>query len=419
MPSTEDRDRRLLAWLGAGLLAGGMPTNEVEEDVQEVARALGHPHAQVGALPTAVTITLSAGRPSTSERVEGGLRLDQLAEVAALQARLSVGSLGPDQALARLATLRADPHRYALPGLFAGGVLSGVGIGLILTPAWPSVLFAAFLSPVTVLLLRLAGRSSTIRLLMPLFAAFATSVAAFGAARLGLIESPLWTLVAPIAVILPGATIVTGLIELGAGAMVAGTARLAHGTAQMLLFALGVGAAAALLRVPLDQLDPTRPVDLGWWAPLLGIVVVTVAISLLESLPLRLLPWVLVTVLATYLAQTLGTTVLDSRWAGAFLGAFVASLAATLVEFLRPALPRVVVFQPSFWLLVPGSLGLVSVAQADVAPVAAAGAVGEVTLVVIALSLGIAVGASLARPLRHVARRLGLAYLLGPLRRGG
>ena len=65
-PETSDeRDRRLLAWLGAGLLAGGVPTHEVEDDVQEIARTLGHPGAQVGCLPTGVTVTLAAGRPST------------------------------------------------------------------------------------------------------------------------------------------------------------------------------------------------------------------------------------------------------------------------------------------------------------------------------------------------------------------
>ena len=73
-------------------------------------------------------------------------------------------------------------------------------------------------------------------------------------------DAPLWTLIAPLAVILPGATIVTGLTELGAGAMVGGTARLAHGTMQLLLFALGVAGAVTLLRLGPEHLDPARPV---------------------------------------------------------------------------------------------------------------------------------------------------------------
>lgn len=419
LSALEDRDRRLLAWLGAGLLAGGMPTHEVENDVQEVARAVGHPGAQVGALPTGVTVTLAAGRPSTIERVEGGLRLDQLSDVTVVAAGLRTGTISPDLALQRLATLRADKHRYAVPGLFAGGILSGIGIGLVLAPAWPSVIFAALLSPVTVVLMLLSGRNRVVRTMMPLIAAFVIGLVAFGAAQRGWIDAPLWTLIAPLAVILPGATIVTGLTELGAGAMVGGVARLAHGTMQMLLFALGVAGVVALLRVPPEGLDPTRPVELGWWAPLLGVLIVTVAISLLESLSWRILPCLLLTILATYLTQLVGMEVLGSRWVGGFLGAVAAMLVASLVEFLRPHIPRAIAFMPSFWLLVPGSVGLVSVSQIDVGLDTAAAAIVNTTVVIVALSLGVMVGSSLAQPLRAMARRVGLAHLLRPLRRGG
>ena len=155
---------------------------------------------------------------------------------------------------------------------------------------------------------------------------------------------------------------------------------------------------------------------IGWWAPLLGVAVVTLAISLMESLRLALVPWVMVTAVATYLGQLLGQTLSDARWAGAFLGAVVAILAATVVEFVRPQLPRSVVFLPSFWLLVPGSFGLISVTQLEAGPAVAFSAVIAVTLVIAAIALGIVVGASLAFPLRQAARRVGLLYLLRLLR---
>lgn len=411
------RDRRLLAWLGAGLLAGGIPTHEVEQDLRVLATTLGHPRAQVACLPRGVWVTLSAGQPASFEGVEGGLRLEQLADCTALLAGLRAGRLTPEEALVSLATLRAQPHRYKVPGLLAGGVLSGVGIALVLAPAWPSVAFAALLAPVTVVLMVLSGRNRTIATLTPLLAAFVTALVAFSAASAGLVPAPLWTLVAPIAVLLPGATIVTGLVELAAGSMVGGTSRLGHGTVQLLLFALGVGAAVALLDVPSELLDPARPVELGWWAPLLGVAVVTLAISLMESLRLSLVPWVMLTAVATYLGQLLGQTLSDARWAGAFLGAVVAILAATVVEFVRPQLPRSVVFLPSFWLLVPGSFGLISVTQLEAGPAVAFSAVVAVTLVIVAIALGIVVGAALAFPMRQAARRVGLLHLLRRLRR--
>ncbi|QDO87468.1 threonine/serine exporter family protein [Ornithinimicrobium ciconiae] len=408
----ERRTRRLLAWLGCALLAGGMPVHEVEEDLLEVAAHLGHPRAQVACSPTSTTVALASGRSATFERVEGGVRLDQLAEASVLQAGLRTGAIPVEDALDRLATLRAQPHRYPRGGLLAGGILAGVGIALVLAPSWASVLFGALIAPWTVLLMILARHSLLVRTLMPFFAAFIAALIVFLAAQQGLLESPLWTMVAPIAVLLPGAVIVTGLTELAAGSIVAGTARLGHGTTQLLLFALGLGAAVVLLRVPVEDLDPARPDGLGWWGPMVGVVVVTIAISLMESVSISMVPWLLVTILATFLALTAGNTVSDAPWLGAFLGAAAASLVSTVVEFLRPQVPRVIAFLPSFWLLVPGSLGLVSLTRVEVEPEAAISAVGSVTIVVAAIALGIIVGAALARPLRSAARRIGLLPLL-------
>src|SRR5699024_17881 len=99
-------------------------------------------------------------------------------------------------------------------------------------------------------------------------------------------------------------------------------------------------------------------------------------------------------------AMSAGNALSQAPWVGAFLGAAAASLVSTVIEFLRPQLPRVIAFLPSFWLLVPGSLGLVSLTRIEVAPDAAIGAVGGVTVIVAAIALGVVVGASLAAPLR-------------------
>ena len=208
-----------------------------------------------------------------------------------------------------------------------------------------------------------------------------------------------------------GRPVVTGLTELAAGAMVAGSSRLAFGLVQLLLFVLGVGAALAVVGGPDLLLDTAAPEGPGWWAPLLGLAVVTVAIALLESVPVRQAPWLAGAILATFTAQALTVAVVDTRWAGAFVGAVVAALLATLLEYVRPELPRMVTFLPSFWLLVPGSLGLISLAQFEVGAGEAATALADVVVVVAAIALGVIVGAALAAPLRRLARQLGLPHL--------
>ena len=100
---------------------------------------------------------------------------------------------------------------------------------------------------------------------------------------------------------MPAKLMVTGLSELAAGAMVAGASRLLYGTVQLLLFALGVAAAATLLGTPAELLGNVRVSGLGWWAAPLGLVVIGVGITLMEGVPVRLAPWVLGVLAVTFL----------------------------------------------------------------------------------------------------------------------
>ena len=70
-----------------------------------------------------------------------------------------------------------------------------------------------------------------------------------------------------------------------------------------------------------------------------------------------------------------------------------------------PNLPRLVVSLPSFWLLVPGSLGLLSATQLALDPGGAAATAVGVLAVVTAIALGLLVGAAIAQSVRGVLRR--------------
>ncbi|MEU0494010.1 hypothetical protein [Mycobacterium sp. NPDC006124] len=101
---------------------------------------------------------------------------------------------------------------------------------------------------------------------------------------------------------------------------------------------------------------------------------------------------------------------------GSFLGAVAATLGSSLVEAVRPNLPRLVVFLPAFWLLVPGSLGLLSTTTLVTNPGGGgANAFGVVT-VVSAIAVGLLVGAAAAQSLRGVLGRVRRGY---PLRARG
>ena len=150
--------------------------------------------------------------------------------------------------------------------------------------------------------------------------------------------------------------------------MMAGSSRVVYGIVQLLLFTLGILAAARqLLRVPPAALSNVRVDGLGWWAAPLGLVLISVGITLMESVRLSLLPWIVLVLLARVQRSDARPAAVGAPL-GSFLGALAASLGASLVEAVQPQLPRLVVFLPAFWMLVPGSLGLLSVTELAVGP---------------------------------------------------
>ena len=86
---------------------------------------------------------------------------------------------------------------------------------------------------------------------------------------------------------------------------------------------------------------------------------------------------------------------------GGFLGAACMTVAAFWLDRLPAAPPFQVVFLPAFWLLVPGVLAVVGVADlvGNEATVALLD-LGRVTFTILSIALGVLVGVAAARALR-------------------
>lgn len=401
----DDAVRALLAYLGAAMVATGQTVSDVEDELAAVGAALGYPDVQIAASPTGVILNLASGAAATFESVKGGLRLDQAAEVRAIRHRLALSTVSVSQATEELLDLRDRPPRYPPWLANLGWIAIATGIALILQPGGANVAFAAGGAVVVVALFRLGQRFGLIATLLPTLAAFLLACGVFAAANADLLEGPLRTLLPPLAVLLPGALIVTAMSELAAGDMVAGASRLTFGLVQLLLFTLGIVAASHVITVPAAELTNLRVDTLGWWAAPVGLILISVGIGVLESPPVRLLPWITVVLVLAFAAQSFGQHV-GGAALGSFLGAVAASLGSSCVEAVRPNLPRLVVFLPAFWLLVPGSLGLLSSTALVTNPGGGgANAFGVVT-VVFAIAVGLLVGAAVARSFGGALHRL-------------
>ncbi len=290
------------------MVATGQTVGEVEDELAEVSARLGRPDVQIAGSPTGITLDLASGEPATFESVNAPLRLDQAVEVRAISHRCWTARVGGrgDRSAARPARRPAGTR----PGPpTSGWSVASAGICLILQPGAANVLFATLAGIAVAGLLRLAARFTLIATLVPALAAFIIGCGLFAAADAGLLEGPLRTALASLAVLLPGALIVTAMSELAAGDMMAGSARLIFGIVQLMLFTLGLVAASQLLQIGPEQLANIRVQGLGWWTAPAGLIIISVGITLMESPPLRLLPWIVAVLAIALTAQTLGQQV--------------------------------------------------------------------------------------------------------------
>ena len=402
----DDREatvRILLAHLGAAMIATGQAAHEIEKELVAVAAQLGYPHIQVAVSPTGLILSLRSGDPAAYESVSAPVRLDQASEVQRIRHQLMSNQLEPANALYQLSKLRDRPLRYPLWAVRLAWIMISLGISLILQPGWANTALVFVCSIVVYALLEAAKQARILANLLPTVAAFVVTLIVFVAADAGWVEGPLRTILPPLAPLLPGALIVTGMSELAAGHMQTGTSRLAYGVVQLGVFAVGLIAATTVLHVPVEMLTNIRIDNIGWWAAPVGLILIALGICLMESVELSLAPSVLLVLLMAFAAQ-LGGQALGSAAIGGFFGAIAANLGASVVEYFRPQSTRLVLFLPAFWLLVPGSLGLLGVTTLVADPSHAIETGLEVATVICAIALGLLVGSSIDFSSRNCMR---------------
>jgi uncharacterized membrane protein YjjP (DUF1212 family) len=404
VPPLVAEDRELLLELGAAALAAGRPVHEVESELRWVGAALGHSQTQVAATPTGLFASVSPRDATGFTQTGSPLRFDQAAELEDITDAVLAGQLDAGGALEAVRGVRRAPARFSRPVMALAWLPQAVGVALVLQPTVASAVAALAAALVVVALDLLADRAQLVRVLMPVLAAFGAGCVVFAAERLGWLDAPLRTALAPIAVLLPGALIVTGTSELAAGAMVAGTARLTYGAVQLLLLSFGLFLAARTLGVDPSALANVRLDDLGWPATVGGLLLVGAGINVQLSAPRRVLPWMLAVLLLTGAVQHLAQQA-DGPELGGFAGGLVAALASAAVHRLPHGPPQLTVFLPAFWLLVPGSLGVLSATALATAGTSGFDTTLEALTSIVAIALGVLVGAAAGTALEERSLR--------------
>jgi uncharacterized membrane protein YjjP (DUF1212 family) len=361
-----DEILEFMSGLGQAYLGCGEQSPKVELLLQRVATAYGMFRSRVVAFPTVLFITLHDGsreRVTIADGPAQTLRLDQIADVYALGAEAQRGAVPPRDGLRRLNTIYDTKWRFGSAGAIAGHTILTLGLTMLLEST-PGHLAVAVILGTMVGVLKLLNRDRPLLAVpMPVVAATLVSTLVYFSMRHGLSVNPLHALIPPLVTFLPGSMLTLGMVELAYGDMVSGSSRLVTGFIQLVLLAFGLAVGAILVGGGHANFPQAPPAVLVWWVEWAGVIVFGIGVYLHFSAPRNSLPWLLFVLLMTHGAQQLGVWLFGNNEIGGFFGMLVATPLGYVIQLQFNGPPAMVTFLPSFWLLVPGAVGLLSVTR--------------------------------------------------------
>ena len=352
--------------LAGALNDAGEPVALNQARMERIAAAYAVTHARVAVLPNMVLAAGDRGAPTALELTDLHVsinRLDKTAAIDTLADDAERAAIDPEAGLRRLDEIATMRHRFGAVGVIGGHMVLTTGLALILQPTPQAVGAAAIFGALIGVLKIYATNRQTVGVLLPIAAATLISLLAFGIAPDKTIDGSMRILIPALVTFIPGSLLTTATLDLSAGQVISGSSRLVAGTMQLILLSFGIAVGALLAGVSLDQaLTNEANNTLGDWAPWLGVIVFGIGAFVHFSGPPRSLGWLLVVLLAAWIGQQIGGR-LVSDTLGAFFGALIATPVAAWVATRPSGPPALASFLPAFWLLVPGAVSLIGMAE--------------------------------------------------------
>jgi uncharacterized membrane protein YjjP (DUF1212 family) len=390
--------------LGQAYLASGERTALVGLYLRRIASARGMRRSRVVAFSTSLFISVHDGQEEyiTLAGAQGQeLRLDQIADVYTLGEAAGRGEMTPREGLERLNNLLRKPPRFGPVSVIVGHTILTIGVAILLMPALRNLTAAAILGPIVGALKVFNRDRPILDAPLSIVAAMLVSVLVFLGVKQGLPVDPQYALVPPLVTFLPGAMLTFGMVELAYGDMVAGSSRLITGIVKLVLLAFGLTAGAVLVGYSPENLaDATAesiPAPWNLVAPWLAVVVFAIGVYVTFSAPRNSFWWMLLVLLLAFAAQQLTAGYFGKELSG-FFGTLVATPLGYLIQRRFKGPPSMVTFLPSFWLLVPGAMGLLTINRLLSDPTGRGGLI-NVAFALASIALGALVGASLYKGL--------------------
>ncbi|WP_407316815.1 threonine/serine exporter family protein [Isoptericola halotolerans] len=386
----------VLGEIGAALLTSSQATSDVEQTLRRLATRYGREDLRVFVLPTLILIEDHSTSPAQTAffpAYQDTLRLDQAGAVDQVVRRAVDSRMDPGLVVASIAEIRRTPARFGPALTVLGHALLTVGFGMVLNPTVTALPVYIIVGAIVGLIGLVGNRVATLSLILPVVTAFTVTLLISVVVR-PLVHDDVLRLAAPALVsFLPGLTLTIAAVELTAGQVMAGASRLIYGVARLGLLAFGVYAGITVAGEPPSV--TSHPVQLGSWAPWVGILLVSIGYYFYSAAPRRSLVWILFALLVAYSAQLLGNTMVGAELSG-LVGAVIVIPVVRLAGRIKAAPSTVIMLTCAYWILVPGSMGFIGLSEAAAGTAGAGSVLLRTFGSLLAIAIGMVVGAGLS-----------------------
>ncbi len=359
---SDTHSEELILELARSLHASGSPAYELENQMEQVATALGR-QATFFSTPTSLFVTFDDERYGTRMlRVyPSKTNLGRYAELFRLQQSIQDESVTVQDALAQLRSILAMPGGYVTSVQIASYGIVGACVALLVGGNNTVIISAGAIGLLVGAMVLGLSRLRFPSHLTNVIAGFTASAIACVVQSWVTTSNFELTALSALIVLVPGLHLTISINELATKNLASGSARFAGAMTTLLTLIFGVymgyDFVAALHPIP-DSVAPHTP-------SLIASVFVVIPIGLCLAVLFRTryqdVPWLLFSTLIVYGALRLAGDNF-SPFAAVWIASVVAGVTSRLLSN-RLRLPAAVMLVPSLILLVPGTLGFTGLAQ--------------------------------------------------------